>query len=194
MNKAEYKDLTKLELPDDLIQRLQNMTQEEDEKKYELGNIAIELVDEFGGMYGKVRVRKRIAIEAGVSAALVRDREAIVRFFPKKVRDKYEVLTFSQFRAIKPAGVDKWEALADWAVESADDFGGRPAPCDAIRKKRLGRPRSDPTWERQFVKAYDLCEALIEDAATPKGIIEASEKFIEVCEEEYLDLTEPNND
>jgi hypothetical protein len=99
------------------------------------------------------------------------------RFFGFKDRFEYEILTWSQLRACKPAGVD-WRDLADWAIESADNFGGRPAPVDAIIAKRLddeGKPQKD--WREKLVKVVDELGVIVTMENVPQDVIDAVEDF-----------------
>ena len=174
-----------IQLPDELINRLQDNTRKEDEARWDDGDIAAELVDEFGPIFGKMLVRKRIAIEAGIGLSSVRQREEISRFWPLEVRaefgsgeyEGFQVLTWSQWRAIKPAR-GLWLELARWAVESADEFGGRPAPVDAIiAKRRTDEGVQPPDWETKFLRMWDLCDEISAMPDAPEDIITAATAF-----------------
>jgi len=171
-------DLSDIVLPDEAINRIVHTREKGDDSKWAEGRLAVELVDEYGKRYGKGRLRKKIGIEAGYAAATIRDREAMARFFNEAIVEDYGVLSYSQMKACKAAGPDGWKDLADWAVESADDFGGRPAPVDAINMKRRGIPRDDPTWIKQAIRVFDLCEVLLGVGEVPEGIAKGCRAFI----------------
>jgi hypothetical protein len=166
-----------LKFPDDLIERLQQNTEDEDKARWDDGDVTADIVDEFGEQYGKGLVRKRVAIEAGLSSGTIRQREDMSRFFAFPDRVIYDVLTWSQLRACKPAGID-WRDLADWAIESADDFGGRPAPVDAIVAKRLSDDgKLPPTWKDKLDKVMEALSEIVTMDDVPKDVIDAVEKF-----------------
>ena len=186
-----------VQLPDEVIERLQDNTRKEDDARWDDGDIAAEVVEEFGPTHGKMLVRQRIAIEAGVSTSTIRSREEMSRYWPLSARADwgsdespgFDILTWSQWRAIKPAR-DKWRKLATWAVESADDFGGRPAPVDAILAKRLrddGSP--DPTWENKFMRMWGLCDDIAVMKGAPKPVMDAAVTFQEATDK-YHEIAE----
>ncbi len=176
-------------LPEDVIERLQNNTHTEDVARWDDGRICEELVDEFGEQYGKMLVRKRVAIEAGLGLSTIRQREEMARFYPEEVVEQYEILTWSQLRACKPAGETGWQDLADWAVKSADDFGVRPAPVDAIVARRLGPDPETKTWEEPFLRVYRGSERLKLENGIPKKIRDAADTFVEATDRWYKQLT-----
>lgn len=180
-----------VQLPEEVILRLQANTDNEDAARWDDGEIAAELVDEFGPMYGKALVRKRLAIEAGIAASSLRQREELSRFFPQDVRDEFEILTWSQWRAIKPAGAIGWRELATWAIESADEYGGRPAPVDAITAKRLGdKGKEPPDWDELFIKMRDLGDDVLGSKGVPRPVRAAVNAFQKATAKWYKDLTE----
>lgn len=159
-------------LPDEICNQIEALKSQEEHPRWEIGMISQELVDEFGGTHGKSIVRKAVAVEYGCSTSTVADREGMVRFYPRSLRDDsdfahiFDVLSYHQLRACKTAGPTRWQEYADWAVESADDFGGRPAPVDAIRKKIKGVSRDDPNWIRMTLRIANLSED-IQDEVMP---------------------------
>ena len=181
-----------VKLPEEVIVRLQANTQGEDAARWDDGAIAADVVDEFGPIYGKTLVRKRLAIEAGIAASSMRQREGMTRFFPADVRVEFEILTWSQWRAIKPAGAIGWRELATWAIESADDYGGRPAPVDAITAKRLGdHGIPAPGWDELFVKMHELGDDILGLKGLPRPVRAAIHIFQEATAKWYTELTEP---
>ena len=173
-------------LPDELIERLQDNTRKEDDARWDDGDITADLVDEFGITFGKALVRKRIAIEAELGSSTIRQREEMSRFYSPDLREKFggkgflgfDGLSWSQWRAIKPAGPSGWKALARWAIKSADDFGGRVAPVDAIIAHRLGDEGSPAiTWEDRFKRMWDLCDEIVVDGDAPEDMVKAATEF-----------------
>ncbi|MBA7526221.1 hypothetical protein ES705_18382 [subsurface metagenome] len=180
-----------VKLPEELILRLQDNTRKEDEARWDDGDITADLVDEFGDVFGKLLVRKRIAIEAELGTSTIRQREEMSRFYDSDLRaefgsDKYpgfDGLSWSQLRAIKPAGRSGWKALARWAIKSADDFGGRVAPVDAIIAHRLGKGSPALTWEDRFVRAWNLFDEIVVDDDAPGDLVEAAQAFQDKTEQ-----------
>jgi len=177
-------------LPDEVANELRQGEEGIDTWRWRSGDMTADLVDEFGGLAGKGTVRKRVAIESGLGAATVRVREEIARFFSQEIRSEFEVLTWSQLRACKPAGAQGWRALAEWAVESADEFGGRPAPVDAIAAKRSGYMPKERTWEDVFMAAWNAVEEIIETGGMPKAIRAAAETFMEATTKQHNKISE----
>jgi hypothetical protein len=64
-----------VKFPEELIERLQQNTADEDKARWDDGDVAADLVDEFGDQYPKGLIRKRVAIEAGLSTGTIRQRE-----------------------------------------------------------------------------------------------------------------------
>lgn len=185
-------DVKDVILPDEACDELRYINDEEDKGRWRIGAISADLVDEFGNKYGKQNIRKRVAIEAGMPVSTVRAREEMHRFFPPEVREEFGVLTWSQLRACKPAGPVGWRRLAEWAVESADDFGGRPAPVEAIIAKRKSEEGLDqPSWVRQFLALWKAAEKIRADNKTPPEVKEAAERFMESVGDWYQELTQP---
>lgn len=190
--------LSEFLLPDDLIEELQQGEESVDAWRWRSGEIAADLVDEFGATRGKGLVRKRVAIEAVLPASTIRAREEMARFYPSELRHRFgdedypgfQVLSWSQLRACKPAGMLGWRELALWAVESADDYGGRPAPVDAIVAKRTGWQPDEQTWEKPFTSAWNACEKLLETQGVPKKVRDSAETFIESTKKWHEKITE----
>lgn len=159
----------KVILPDYAIELLRQFTGDSDKIQWSIGDVSLALVDEFGDMYGKAPVREKIASETGLAPETVRDRENMARFFSEESRLEYDVLGYHQLRACKAAG-KKWREYADWAIESADKYGGRPAPVAVIRAKIRGANDEEPGWYRKYTKVVDLVEAVIADESVPEPI------------------------
>ena len=170
-------DLSRVELPTDAVEILRQLTGDSDRVQWAIGEVSAALVDELAGFYGKAPVRQRIAIETGLAPETVRDREAMARFYPEHVRQAYPALGYHQLRACKGAG-ERWEEYASWAVESADQYGGRPAPVVAIRARIKQNGDQDPGWVRKWERVIELMELLADDQELPELNREIVIKFL----------------
>ena len=183
-----------VKLPEKAIERLHFLRDQEKDSKIEIGDFSVELIDEWGKTFGKAAVRKRIGIEYGCAEDTIRDREGWCRFFGPAVRDEnpaiFDVLSYHQLRACKPAGKEGWVDLANWAIESADDFGGRPAPVAAIVARRKGEDADElERWERLFKGAYEKCEDLVEEENVPALVVQAAQTFVDTMAGWYETVT-----
>lgn len=173
--KFELKDV---QLPDETLEWLHAYEVEESQSQWKLGDLAAELVDRFKGTFGRSLIMKRLAIEAGVRTSTVRDREGMARFFTLEVREEFDVLSYHQLRACKQAQ-ERWRKLAEWALESADEFGGRPAPVEAIRLKAKGNEDGKKAWDDRIRAMRSNAEKVVEDEAVPAGMAEICRLFLD---------------
>jgi len=179
-----FDDLKDVIFPVDVIERLQARSDGETNSKWEDGDDCGALVDEFGPRFGKSRVRRRFAIERQLSNGTARDRENMARFFNPQDRLDFDVLSYHQLRACKPAGKDGWRKLATWAVESADDYGGRPAPVDAIIRHRKKDGAKEAAWERRLVRAHTSAEQVADDPTAKPSVRKHCRDFVEAVAKE----------
>jgi hypothetical protein len=167
---------TEFPLPDEAIDVLQAYQAQSDTAQWALGDIVLALADELCKRRGdQQRLVRRVAIEATCDESTVRDRLNMAKFFEPATRGEYG-LSFHQFRACKSAGPDDWRHYADWALDSAADYGGKPAPVSVIRSKikadKNGDKDKPPRWVECLERIISLCDAIRRDSA-PEAVKDA---------------------
>jgi len=175
----------RIQLPDDAVETLRQLTGDSDRVQWAIGDVSLALVDELGGMYGKAPVRMRIAAETGLAPETVRDREGMARFYPEHVRQTYQVLGYHQMRACKAAG-NEWEKYAEWAVQSGDEYGGRPAPVAAIRAKIKGEGDDIPAWVKRWDRLVELAETIANDETAGSEYREVSKWILTIIKDKGM--------
>jgi hypothetical protein len=154
-------------LPDEAKVLIHQASDDEQRPQFTIGDLTMGLVDEFKDQVPIHTIRQAIAVEYRCGAATIRDREGVARRVPLDLRQEFEVLSFHQWKAIAAAPtLEDRKRIAAWAVRSADDFGGRPAPVDAIRHKMKNGHDQTPMWEKRWDKALELLEMLLTDDET----------------------------
>ena len=77
-----------------------------------------------------------------------------------------EPLVFAHFREVRYLGDRVLQvAYLKWCIESADDYGGRPAPASILRRKiqrERGTPAPPPTVAELFGRCLALCDRVLE--------------------------------
>lgn len=150
-----------LQLPDAIRDRALALRGQQDTHQWAIGDFVAEIVDELTRRSKTATVRA-LAQDIGIGYSTARKYEDCARTFPPRVRVDYqEVLTFDSFAAAMyapdPLGVLRW------AIESADEYGGRPAPVDVIRAKvsELNNGHEQPATKR-FEKYIELAKKNLE--------------------------------
>lgn len=156
---------------------LLNLRGAEDDTLWVVGDKALELCAELPGVREvagrRVRVTKKmvraaIADTVGCQPSTVRQRERVSEGYPPNVRAHYEPLTYTHFREAMRAS-NCWVEL-QWCIDSADDYGGNPAPPRVLRKRidaQLGKQPPPTPAERldRAIRAVENYQAVAEGRA-----------------------------
>ena len=137
-----------LTLPDSVRERAFALRGQQDTHQWAIGDFVADVVDE-RPQDSKTRLVRALSQDVGVAYSTARKYETCARTFPLKVRRDYtDVLTFDAFAAAMYAPDP--EGVLRWAIESADEYDGRPAPVDVIRAKvsALNNGHEKPATER----------------------------------------------
>jgi hypothetical protein len=129
-------------IPDEAIEQLRDLLEEDKKLQWEVGDFIVAYWAEIQKYIPEKEHRKMhaklirdFANGTGASRTTLRDREKMSMFFTVLERERYEVFTFHQFRALRSAGED-WQEWAEWAL--INGFNGAPASHRAIREAIKG--------------------------------------------------------
>jgi hypothetical protein len=134
-----------------------------DDYHWRLGDCIDNWVVEMAGKITQRRIYRDAAIETDLSISEIRVLHETARGTDAQLRDEFgDVLTHSHYRVLRY--VDdrsvKHGYLA-WCVESADAFGGRPAPAAVLArkvKKEMGLEPPEPTFGELLARAVSALE------------------------------------
>jgi hypothetical protein len=138
-----------IRLPDQALNIIRQFRGFGDAEAWALGELSAALVDELGREHGRAAIRIAVADEWGGTASTVKDYELTARYYPPDKRD-FDNLTWWHYRQARAAGdLDTSLDYLRQAVESADQYGGRPMPVRvlAAKMKTNGHTKSS-TLER----------------------------------------------
>jgi len=94
----------------------------------------------------------------GKGARTVREYASISAFYPLEIREVYEVLSIDHFRTAMTLG-PKWESALMWAIEQADNNGGRPATVDRMIAEYAVRDQPpEPPAPIESAGPQNMCE------------------------------------
>lgn len=130
----------------------------------------------------QARLLSLVAGRASLDKSTLRHRLNMGRTFTPDVRAQVDdVLSYSQLEACRAAG-DDWRQYALWAIESADDFGGTPAPVGAIRKRIRddaggAKPPTEPPWRQKCQRIIDLADSARRERDTPDAVRDVLARF-----------------
>ena len=99
---------------------------------------------------------KDFAYGTGADPSTLRDREKMWTFFSNEDRQKYEVLTYHQFRAVKYAGPDDWEK---WALLAVDQGWS----VKKIRKEIKGEETLEEELLKRLIKIDESTRKIIDN-------------------------------
>ena len=110
-----------------------------DTGKWQLGDRIEEIYTELAGRVTLTALYKSAALETEQSRAEVRQLHETARAFDTSLRAEFDdVLCWAHYRVLRY--IDdraRKQAYLAWCVESADAYGGRPAPASVLAKKVL---------------------------------------------------------
>ncbi len=149
-------------LPDQVIETLRQLLDDGDYHQFTVGDFIIDVLDEFPNI-PRADVIRQLADRTGSDRSTLRDRHNVARFYPKEVRQEFDMLTWSQLRACKVAGPE-WREYAEWAA------GHMPAPVAVIRARIKNDGNDKPAWEYRWDSMQRIAGQLVEDTEAPKRV------------------------
>ena len=166
----------RIQIPDEAIEHLRHLLDRDGAKQWEIGRFIstywqATLKHLKPGEVGEAHANmiRDFAVGTGADKTTLRDRENMWSFFSDRDREKYDMLTYHQFRALKYAGVDDWERWAEWAL--VNGYQGRPASVARIRKAIAQEKDPLPLWMKRLEKLEVLIEQLTTDEEAPTFLI-----------------------
>ena len=168
--------ITLPQLPDELVEVTRQLINDGEGHQWVLGDHLVAVVDELGGFYAnlldersstialrrsRAHIIRQLADRTGADASTLRDRECMARFFPPEIRKDYDVLGWSQLRAIKSAG-DQWQDYATWTLDNL------PAPVRVIRRRIKNNGHDVPPWVGRWERLQDIARVMQHDETAPR--------------------------
>jgi hypothetical protein len=157
----EIRDVPVL-LPDAVIETLRQLINDGDNHQFRVGDFICDVLDEFPAI-ARADLIKQMADRTGANRSTLRDRHNMARFFPSKVRQEFDMLTFSQLRACKSAG-EEWRTYAEWAAENM------PAPVAVIRARIKNNGDDQPAWVHRWESMQGIAKMLENDSEAPEKV------------------------
>ena len=183
--------MTKLILPDAMQARLAQLGHMNDVTAWEMGDLATWMFDYCtikGQLINPVTEEEMksyvlynaIAKAAGKVGHSIRDYHYVSRRVPLSIREKYDVLSRSHFKALCPhfQTTQELSKLCDIVIAWADSYGGELISVAALRHKLTGKDGGPAPWEKRLKTATNACKKLSADEAAPQFIKSAAKGFI----------------
>ena len=166
--------MTAFVLPAELQARALQLRGSGDAARWEMGDLVADVVTEFPNGT-RTQATKALADLLGIGYSTARKYSRVAQVFDGAHRDEFAALTFDAL--YECAAHDDPHGLARWAVESADEWGGKPAPVDRIRAKRKELQQGEVIGQReQYAQALDRAFAALSragDLALALGLSDA---------------------
>jgi hypothetical protein len=163
-----------LKLPEDVVENVRQLLHGSEGYQWAVGDYLVDVLDELSSTWAtkcrnpRAKIIRELAQQTGADTSTLRDRESMCRFFPPRIREKCEPLTWSQLRACKAAG-PQWQEYAVWAIDNL------PCPVSMIRAKIRGNGDLAPAWVSRWDRVRDLCTLLERDPQAPGWVQEICE-------------------
>ena len=174
-------------LPPELIERVRQLSDDADRPQWTAGYELIAILDELVPAYAALpelvterRARtwivRKLCDGTGENESTTRDRISMARFYPTEVQRKWDVYSWSQMRAFKWAGPERWEEYATYFLDHL------PAPVRVIRERIRsgGSAPVESAWKRRWERFVDLAYELAQDTETPEHVKRAAYGVINV--------------
>jgi hypothetical protein len=152
----------KTALPPAMLDAFRQFRGASDANYFGLGDAVDAAVVELAGKSTQRRIYQAAAVESEYSIAEVRLLHETSRATPLSLRAEFEdVLCHQHFRTVRYLDPEKQHFYLKWAIESADVFGGRPAPAAVLAKKvrkDMGLEPPAPTFAELLGRAVSALE------------------------------------
>ena len=150
-------------LPESFLEQLRSHRGAGDAGKWQIGDAIETFHVEAAGRVTLRRLYRAAAVETERSIADVRMLHETARASDEQLRGEFdEPLVFAHFREVRYLGDRVLQvAYLKWCIESADDYGGRPAPASILRRK-IQRERGTPAPPPTVAELFGRCLALVD--------------------------------
>ena len=178
-------------LPEDVISNLAAWAAQGDQSTWAIARTAQVLAVELP--VKRALLDQAIGLACNWRASRARDVRSVACFYPVGMEDEFYQLSFSHFRTAMSAGsLDSARKWIDWCLASADDFGGRVAPVDALAAKMqaAGAKVAAPVWEKWLALVNRTLHKLYLHPSTPPNVSEAVGRVLSVFEHEFPEAAE----
>jgi len=177
-------------LPKDFIEMARTLADAPEHYQFQLGDLINNKVAQYESLTDRRRARWHVIQELDNNAvadkSTLRDRSVMAAFWSPDMREEYDMLSYSQKRAIKAAG-ERWKEYAEWTLAHL------PSPVWLIRKRIKdngdGEERQ-PGWERLLDRFIDIAYSLERDEAAPGWVRQAAHFVVEAAREFAMDWRE----
>lgn len=153
-------------LPPEALDELHALRGGDDAHQWAIGRKIEQLAVQYAGRIPLTRIWKDAAGAIECSRAQIRKCHETWQGTDDELRETFDVLTFEHFYTAVlycPDRDARAKALA-WCLDTAPDFGGRPAPASVLKKKLKKEP-PEPTWTELQSRAVSALERLRDTAA-----------------------------
>lgn len=175
-----YNDVIPMEYQNELL----NMRDMESRNSFRAGDITNELLAQ---NQDKDLVYSAVGSYVGKAKRTVREYAMVSRFYPDKIRQKYEILSYEHFRVAMRYG-DRWEEALEWSVDQTEIYN-KPATVDAMEtvfKAEETAENYQPYIEEEYIGALGKLSLVLRDILQEikdDEITRAVENLIKILEE-----------
>lgn len=158
-------------LPQNVIDELAALAAEGDRSLWAIARIAQELAEELP--VKRAILDEAIAQACSWKSSRARDVRSVAMYYPRLIENEYPALSFTHFRtAMSAKKLDRSMEWLSWCLNSADDYGGLPAPVDTLAAKMrdAGEKDARPLHEKWLAQIGRLLDKLYVHSSTPSGI------------------------
>lgn len=155
------KDSSRHSLPPEDMDELHQFRGMADKKQWELGRRIEILAVKYAGKISLSKIWKDAASAAECSRAQIRKCHETWTGTDDSLREEFDVLTFEHFytAVLYCPDRDARARALGWCLDTAPDFGGRPAPA-AVLARKLKKAPPEPTWTELQARAVSSLEHL----------------------------------
>lgn len=170
--------MTDVKLPDAVFEQLRYLLDRGEQNQWDVGDFIRDVWSEIQ-VYVPVDEQKKahavmiiqMADRTGADKSTIRSRESMSSFFNDLARLAWQPpFTYHQMRALKTAGPDDWEKVAEWAMDGG--YNGQPASIDEIREHINGKVSPSDLLRKRLTRLELLARKIYDDPATQEDVRE----------------------
>lgn len=183
--------VTRLLLPDAMEARLAQLGHMNDVTAWEMGDLATWMFnyctvgDKLINPVTEEEMQSHVLYNAIAKAARksphsIRDYHYVSSRVPNTVRERYDVLSRSHFKALCPyyETTQELSKLCEIVIAWADNYNGVIISVAALRHKLSGKDGGPAPWEKRLKTATTACKKLAADEAAPQFVKSAAKGFV----------------
>ena len=114
----------RVQIPDEALDQLERLLEEDGGIQWEIGDFLVAFWEEMKRYLPTAEQKeahaeliRQFATGTRADRTTLRDRKAMSVFFPVRVRDRFPMFSYHQFRALRSAGEEDWWAWAELAAD-----------------------------------------------------------------------------